>query len=53
MYLPNWKTFAIASITTIYVFIGIRIEEGKLIKEYGQDYVDYQQKVPMLIPFLK
>lgn len=35
---------------TLYVLIGIRFEEKKLIVEFGNTYKDYIKKVPMLIP---
>lgn len=38
---------------TVYTIIGTIFEEKKLLKEYGQQYSDYQSKVPMLIPFKK
>jgi methanethiol S-methyltransferase len=41
------------SILTIYVIIGTILEEKKLILEFGDTYVKYQQEVPMLIPFTK
>ncbi len=37
---------------SLYSIIGAIYEERKLIKAYGQDYIDYQSKTPMLIPFL-
>jgi protein-S-isoprenylcysteine O-methyltransferase Ste14 len=37
-------------IITIYTLIGIRLEEKKLIAEYGEQYKSYQQNVPMIIP---
>ena len=37
-------------IITIYTLIGIRLEEDKLIAEYGEQYKSYQQNVPMIIP---
>ena len=40
-------------IITIYTLIGIRFEEEKLIKEFGLPYVEYQKRVPKLIPTLK
>ena len=54
-----WIVFPYASlliantIITAYTLIGIRLEEEKLIKEYGDDYRKYRQTVPMLLPFLK
>ncbi len=36
-----------------YLAIGIRLEERKLIIEFGNDYLEYQKKVPMLIPSFK
>lgn len=35
---------------TIYTRLGIYFEEKKLVKEFGQPYVTYSQKTPMLIP---
>jgi protein-S-isoprenylcysteine O-methyltransferase Ste14 len=35
---------------TIYLVIGARFEEGRLIHEFGQEYEKYQRRVPMLIP---
>lgn len=40
-------------ILTIYVIIGTILEEKKLILEFGDAYVKYQQEVPMLIPFTR
>ena len=37
---------------TLYTCIGATWEEKKLRKEFGEEYADYQRKVPMLIPFL-
>jgi protein-S-isoprenylcysteine O-methyltransferase Ste14 len=38
---------------TIYILVGIYFEERKLLREFGQAYVDYQSVTPMLIPGLK
>ena len=38
---------------TLYTFVGMYFEEKKLLKEFGNKYSIYQQKVPMIIPFLK
>jgi methanethiol S-methyltransferase len=40
-------------ILIIYVIIGTRLEEKKLVLEFGDTYVKYQNEVPMLIPFTK
>ncbi len=36
----------------VYTFIGVRLEEHKLILQFGQSYLDYKKQVPMLIPRL-
>jgi methanethiol S-methyltransferase len=41
------------TVLTIYIIIGTRLEEKKLILEFGDAYTRYQQEVPMLIPFTK
>lgn len=41
------------TLLTIYVLIGTRLEERKLVLEYGDAYKKYQLEVPMLIPFTK
>jgi len=40
-------------VLTVYVVIGTKLEEKKLVLEYGDKYIKYQQEVPMLIPFTK
>jgi methanethiol S-methyltransferase len=40
-------------VLTIYVIIGTILEEKKLVLEFGDTYIKYQQEVPMLIPFTK
>jgi len=47
------STFILNTIFTIYLFIGVYLEERKLIKEFGDVYLDYQQKVPMIFPKLR
>ena len=41
------------TILTLYVLIGTRLEENKLVMEFGDSYIKYQHEVPMLIPFAK
>jgi len=40
-------------VLTIYVIIGTILEEKKLVLEFGESYINYQQEVSMLIPFTK
>ena len=40
-------------ILVMYVIIGTRLEEKKLVLEFGDAYVKYQKEIPMLIPFAK
>ncbi len=35
---------------TLYLFIGSVFEEQRLVDEFGDDYIKYQQDVPRLIP---
>lgn len=41
------------TVLTVYVFIGTILEERKLVLEFGDTYIRYQQEVPMLLPFTK
>ena len=40
-------------LATAYFVFGSRWEERRMVNAFGQDYVDYQQSVPWLIPFVK
>jgi len=40
-------------VLTAYIIIGTRLEEKKLVLEFGESYTKYQHEVPMLIPFTK
>lgn len=37
---------------TLYLMLGAVYEERKLVREFGEEYTQYQQVVPMLIPWL-
>lgn len=37
-------------ILSIYILIGIRLEERKLVQQFGSDYLSYKDEVPALIP---
>jgi protein-S-isoprenylcysteine O-methyltransferase Ste14 len=49
---PLLSFFIASVIITVYTLIGLRFEEQKLIKEFGDDYLEYRKKVPKLIPKL-
>lgn len=40
-------------IITLYTLFAIRLEEDKLIMEFGESYRVYRHSVPMILPFLK
>ena len=44
-------TLASKSVLISYLIIGTFLEERKLVKEYGQSYIQYQQELPMLFPW--
>ncbi len=47
-------THLMLSITfTIYIFIGLYYEEKDLVSSLGEEYEGYQQRVRMMLPFLK
>jgi protein-S-isoprenylcysteine O-methyltransferase Ste14 len=35
---------------TVYLVVGARFEEERLIQEFGEVYMQYQKRVPMLVP---
>ena len=47
---PTLALLLVAIITSIYIFIGAQLEERKLVKEFGEEYRDYQERVPILFP---
>ncbi|WP_066401480.1 methyltransferase family protein [Flavisolibacter tropicus] len=49
---PHWSLLIANSVITIYTLIAIRFEEQKLIEEFGEAYITYQKKVPMILPTL-
>ena len=42
-----------ALVTTVYILVALNIEERDLVSDLGDDYVVYQQKVRMILPFPK
>ena len=52
-YMPTMENLAVVVVSLLYVFIGIKIEEKKLAKTFGQEYENYKRNVPMLVPRFK
>lgn len=49
----TWVDILVHFVLTIYILIGIRLEERKLVRQLGSGYIEYQNDVPALIPFTK
>lgn len=47
---PMLNNLIAVTIITFYTLIGIQFEEKKLIKEFGNVYMEYIKKVPAIIP---
>lgn len=47
---PFLNNLIAAVIISVYTITGARLEEKKLMQEFGEVYKDYCKKVPMLIP---
>lgn len=53
LYLPTVASLTSGICIALYLFIGIRLEERKLLAEFGDDYRQYRKKVPMLFPGIR
>jgi protein-S-isoprenylcysteine O-methyltransferase Ste14 len=49
-FLPNLPTLISCICVLLYIPIGIYLEEKKLVKAYGDRYLEYQKKVPAIFP---
>lgn len=47
----TWAEVVAKGVMTLYILVGIRLEEQKLVAEFGEEYRRYQQEVPMLLPW--
>jgi protein-S-isoprenylcysteine O-methyltransferase Ste14 len=49
----TWGHLVFAVLTTVYIIIGVQLEERDLLAAYGSVYEEYRQQVSMLVPWLK
>ena len=49
---PYDTVLLLAVMGTIYLYVGARLEEQKLVEAFGDAYRDYQKQVPMMTPRL-
>ncbi|NWF68700.1 MAG: isoprenylcysteine carboxylmethyltransferase family protein [Chloroflexi bacterium] len=47
------STLALNTAATLYFIIGSRLEERRMVAAFGQPYIEYQRRVPWLIPGLR
>jgi protein-S-isoprenylcysteine O-methyltransferase Ste14 len=46
------STIIVNILLTAYLIVGTLLEERKLVREFGEEYRDYQKRVSMFIPYL-
>ena len=52
MITPTFQALIFVSITLIYLVVGTKLEEKKLVDQFGEEYKAYQKRVKMLIPYV-
>lgn len=53
LYVPTTANLITVAAAGVYILIGIQLEERSLVKRYGQEYLRYKKRVPMLVPSVK
>jgi len=47
---PKDTVLVLVVITNLYLIVGTKLEENKLVNDFGDAYLNYQKRVPMLLP---
>ena len=47
------NSFAVCAVLSAYIFVGARLEERRLVREFGALYTEYQARTPMIFPSLR
>jgi protein-S-isoprenylcysteine O-methyltransferase Ste14 len=50
LFIPNLPTLVSCGCMLMYLPVGIYLEERKLIKIFGQEYIAYRNEVPAILP---
>ncbi|MFK7983013.1 MAG: isoprenylcysteine carboxylmethyltransferase family protein [Saprospiraceae bacterium] len=50
LYYPALKTLCLSGISSLYLIIGTRLEERKLVTVFGEAYLAYQKQVGRFLP---
>ena len=48
----TWGHLLFAGMTTVYIFVGVFLEERDLSHAFGDTYEEYRRRVGMLVPRL-
>ena len=47
---PYLSNLLACVVITLYTLLGARLEEKKLVTQFGEEYIAYKKRVPMVIP---
>ena len=53
LFSPTYEILLTMTVIFVYLAIGIRLEENKLLKTFGEAYERYRNEVPMLFPKIR
>jgi len=52
LWYPHWLFGVLGAIATAAIYMGCREEDQRLVQQFGDDYVNYMQKVPRMNIFV-